>query len=1569
MQKGWSENELRGAMETRIEKARFHGKTDLDLEEMYGLTPETQRQYREAVKNRKEKVLSDAFGISSKNLADTTKMALNLGVSPTFALNNRNLFSEVKKIRSDLQSDPYSYIMEKTKNEAKTLQDAGRIMSGLDSGYRLKDKEHTFNANMGWALEKPLSSLLEKPLFALNQLGWQGIKLAATPFIEDGGKAQRYFDNQINYWSHPELHGEWTPFVNTVENTMQDIADMKGTMQSVAVKCTYAGADLAMMIGQMKMLGGLMGSFGGMPTKATDMIANRGAQALANFKNLAYMHGTHAFLTTTGTLEDRLKAGLYRIAYNSTPIFVNETLGYAGYKAMFADFFSNTLLTSPHYYSILTSDMPNAEKIKNIIPQVIMDFGMSWHTRGNLENQRISNEAKRKARLEGLKDEMADREVNDIFDDPARYEKMVEWYAEVRTKADPESPTKEEIKKRILDFANSDENPDYRPDGIEVFVPEPAEGKTGKDPWDKTVLDLNEESGMSRSLTVLDWERFPELREGTTSFEEYLVKKGLMEPNKPMAEELSPENDRDFFDDDGDFFFQKAREEREAKLSEEDRQKADEDFELRMQESAYRDSVIQAIKDEGGLDHQGNKGIWGEAEAKLLWNKMRGAFNRKKGGGVSLNKMHQVLVSKGIFNGDLDRLYELLTADVDKKNPSALVYRKDVELPTTKDIRADMDKALKKVMGEFGDLKIGDLFRAGGKGIENRISRKNKKQLKGIIKYLTYLNQKADSDLVYVDQREEIRDTLDRIDPRVRADTQKLLGEAERDQIAPLTDPNATAPEKKMPRNVPTTKSDIGLRRTMREGVADVQKLHASDRFYLDKDSLNDMSVKDYLGMALQVKELYEQGRKEWSVRQAARAQADQITESRLLETLGFKKVPEGNQYKGSLEDRREPRIKNKTNFVMAESKRVSRLADEMDGMKNYRGRFYRFLVEKVNLNDNAKLENWYRRKDKVYGALKEAGLKEKELGERLVDFKDPVTGERHTFTIDDALSIAGYEMNHKSALALRYGNGYDDAMIQSVIKALRQRVPHYRKILDAMVADYGDNFGRFRDFLKDYANISLEEEQNYIGKMYRLGHKGKNGNALTDIMDERMDEILRMSSLKKSYAKRSSSHARVEYAEGDEQAPIRLGLYKNWNQSVMENEHLIAHGAHVRKIHKMLGDPNDANLPSVAEGIRQRYGDDYLRVLRDYANRVAIPDWYKSHDAMNVAARTIKRNMAMAYLGYNLLTIAKQVPSLAFYGVAARPQHFLASAWDFMNNPVKTMENIYRLDPQMKERGIERVLEEVKAADLKNWEKIVGKVGIIGMRGIVAMDKCVTMLGWNAVYKKGLAQGLSETDAAMQAQRITLLTQPAAKAKDLPRMLATNNEWLNIYLVFTNQLNQVWNMTTHDVYGYAKKAVTGKGEGGEISHALSYTVALLTAGMMMDYIKDGKMPKDRKEWLYAMTGQPLSSIPLFGKVVTGKIEGFRSGSEPIAKLVEGGFRSIDDIAKGEVDMDTLVSLYQSLALIHGLPYTGPKRGLDVARLDEKEIGSVIETLLGWNYANKGRSNKKGKYTLGSVKL
>lgn len=300
---------------------------------------------------------------------------------------------------------------------------------------------------------------------------------------------------------------------------------------------------------------------------------------------------------------------------------------------------------------------------------------------------------------------------------------------------------------------------------------------------------------------------------------------------------------------------------------------------------------------------------------------------------------------------------------------------------------------------------------------------------------------------------------------------------------------------------------------------------------------------------------------------------------------------------------------------------------------------------------------------------------------------------------------------------------------------------------------------------------------------------------------------------------------------------------------------------------------------------------------------------------------------MVIAYLSGNLVTIGKQLASVFFYLRDATPKHLFGAMAEFSEDPKAMIDFVKSKDPQMKHRMIEREMEELKSLQRNAHDRIIKKVGKTGMMGIYMMDRVATTIGWMGVYNRVLAEGKSEAEAIRQAQNATLRTQPAAHAKDVAELYATN-EFLNWFTQFTNQLNRIYNIITYDIPA-------------DVRNEKYYNAILSSIGMSMGALTiwvmaHRRLPENKEDVGEAFKEQAINAIPLFGKAIMAGTSGWKGTTIPVMKSAEALGVLISD-ASSKAKKRAII---EAICVTLGIPYTGTKR--IVKTMTEEDASELI---------------------------
>ncbi|TET97751.1 MAG: hypothetical protein E3J23_08715 [Candidatus Stahlbacteria bacterium] len=667
----------------------------------------------------------------------------------------------------------------------------------------------------------------------------------------------------------------------------------------------------------------------------------------------------------------------------------------------------------------------------------------------------------------------------------------------------------------------------------------------------------------------------------------------------------------------------------------------------------------------------------------------------------------------------------------------------------------------------------------------------------------------------------------------------------------------------------------------------------------LNKKSLGEISVEELENMKSQIKGLINIGK----AIKAARKEAKETKDLSLVEAFN------NAMTKGKAIPDQPPFVSEKRNlkdipeeFYLG-NMRLARVADMMDGgigIKggDFKGPIHDFFVNDFDDATNAELEEFFKRRDAWEAKYNELGITAKELSKVY-----EISGLK--ITAAEIAGVYAFYRNEKARGHVEFGNGITENMRNEMVQAIPEKI---LRMADYMIEDFsGDNFERLRDARRVDENRETKREDNYM-PIHTLSMFS------TGVEAELSNRDFKRKTLKKKFLLERKNISEESHKEI---GGIELDIFSTWEADVRDHEHYIAHADIISRANRILSN-SDFKAATRATGFKLHANE-----LQQYVNRVANPSINKSHTVWNRAVRHLRRSSSIAYLSFNVVTMMKQAPSIALFMGYSSPADLLSGMYQTITAFEKTREIMERLAPQMRERSVERYIDELKKAANKDFLKIVEKVGLAGMKGIIKTDQLVVTAGWKAVYDKN-RRSMSKEDAARIATRAVLNTQPASSAKDVARIYAEDN-FLSIFLQFTNQLNQIFNIATYD----APQALLHHHFGKMSGLYMGLTISALAMWM----IANRRLPRDDEDFREVFTDQVVNSLPVFGRVASSEMDGFNY-TLPILTPVTKGIRGLSLAGKAlfgeelsEKELERMIfSMYEAVGTGVGIPYIGPKR-------------------------------------------
>ena len=691
----------------------------------------------------------------------------------------------------------------------------------------------------------------------------------------------------------------------------------------------------------------------------------------------------------------------------------------------------------------------------------------------------------------------------------------------------------------------------------------------------------------------------------------------------------------------------------------------------------------------------------------------------------------------------------------------------------------------------------------------------------------------------------------------------------------------------------------------------------------LSRKTLNNMTIEDLIELHTKVTDLRREGIKEYRLWEAKnRQELDGMKESLFGVTGG----PQSGNTRGIIvpgKTKRGAQI-SRIGAALLETLTPSRVFDRLDNFADFKGAFHNIFMRNADEAEDRFLRAKNKRLKVMEDIFNTYQMTQAKLAETRLKFTDAESDEETILTLDHCLHIYIGWHNALTRDALMYGNRISQTVADSAFASLSENEKNFA--LAVMNEQGGENTDRYENVLLDTFNIGLNREK-YYTRMYRTQWTNSKGDSVDEGIKGILDSLAMEYSIRKIYADKGSSKDRRIISELY-QEPIALGLVNVWNRSMVEHEHLIAYGKLVKQLHAIVNEQTDRNkaehIAGMKETIENVYGTDVQRWMVGYINRLANPDFYKSFKASDQMMRKVRANVGVAYLWGNIASFMKQPQAIAYYLRDAGLVHLVSSVAEFTAHPVRTMEMVWDLDPQVKDQKINRFLEELKVS---NEDGQLGKIKKYGEWGFAPMqwtDMLTRCIGWNAVYKNELAKGSSQKDAAYAAQRATLNTQNAAHPKELPSYMATGNEMLNLLTQFTNQANKIFGVAVHELYGDFKKGRYHKG--------FLTLMSLFIGAYLMSLLKNGENPADSKEAFKRLfIEETLGNIPLMGSGFQAYASGFSGGATPYddvaSDLAKALFKGFDNEFE-----DSAMALYTAWSiLLGGTPVTAVKRAIKFA--------------------------------------
>jgi len=514
-------------------------------------------------------------------------------------------------------------------------------------------------------------------------------------------------------------------------------------------------------------------------------------------------------------------------------------------------------------------------------------------------------------------------------------------------------------------------------------------------------------------------------------------------------------------------------------------------------------------------------------------------------------------------------------------------------------------------------------------------------------------------------------------------------------------------------------------------------------------------------------------------------------------------------------------------------------------------------------------------------------------------------------------------------------------ALIHGNFKNMNNPEAHLQKILDMVETDIN------LKTIADYLMFDFQNNQARVEKVYGLTENQiltLEENYFTlerrDVPMETPTDFLDALTKVSSYTKTLPSNKFVlDRVEGDEfQSPVNLNIDYVWTRQVGMQEHYIHHAELAKTLNAV------STNRALRENVEKMFGPKAVKYIDRQVQLINNPNGiYKNQSDLELISRMLRKNTAAGALGLNFKTMTKQFPSINYYLGETTPakliEAFNTASLAFEKGGQNSVLNfVAEKDPLIAESVVARELAEMRIQSPDKYNQFMNKVGELGFKGIVEVDRFVRSVGWLAVYNNKLELGFSEQEAIDAARNATLRTQPTARPADLPLMYTTD-EFLNWSLMFSNQLNQMYNMTTYDVPRRLSQP-------SQFMSGVMQTIGLSMSAMTMWQINNGRVLPDEKEDLFkeVFADQFIAQLPLVGGPILQGYKGYNF-DQPIISTFEDSGRIMFKLADGqEVTSEDYFNLFlYGIAPFTGAPTVFTRRTVDALTESPDPISAIKE--------------------------
>ena len=496
---------------------------------------------------------------------------------------------------------------------------------------------------------------------------------------------------------------------------------------------------------------------------------------------------------------------------------------------------------------------------------------------------------------------------------------------------------------------------------------------------------------------------------------------------------------------------------------------------------------------------------------------------------------------------------------------------------------------------------------------------------------------------------------------------------------------------------------------------------------------------------------------------------------------------------------------------------------------------------------------------------------------------------------------------------------------------------PKVMSTAEAVLGDMnGDGFERVQRIMLEQFNRRISKEDFYmpIRRMDWTEVKYDRADADSVRASQLAEEALKgVPRFRPGSVERGFTEKRQEISPL-QQKPINFDFFQIWQDSVRDEEHLVASMAYVRSLKRVFGDP------ILQRAITRTHGKEAMGLINEFIQNTAEPWNHIKRDGISNAVRFFRGGLYTSYLGFRASNIIMQAVTspMPFLSAGVTPAAYMRQLMRFLGDQSGTWQMISELSPMMAERSFDelpallseerRAIREQRGSETEQRiRQSLDKLQEISLGGLEWVDRVAVGAGWLAIYEREMQRnGGISSEAVRVADDAVLATQPVQRKSEMSRLFRSDNEFARLLTQFTSSLNVVFQNIFFDIPMAYRNRQWGKFWGTIAAYALSGALLfLIREEPWKDSDDDGEEEFQWRQLIYSFFSQAVDSVPLISdsvsqmvyEPITGESAFTFFGSEfpPLERLA----RVPGNITEGEWQKALRNSL-ESIGLFSGIP-------------------------------------------------